>query len=116
MGRKSWGGNESERRFGLERPKLQRPSSLPEGEGSMDRRKLTDAPVTLAGLKRQHDGKGIRSNWRDPPRPDAKAAEQGSHITGDTGKVVEDEREWEGSIGAGGRGNLRGAKRPCCLQ
>ena len=27
-----------------------------------------------------------------------KAAEQGSHITGDTGKVVEDERELEGSI------------------
>jgi hypothetical protein len=48
---------------------------------------------TLAGLKRQHDDKDTLSNWRDPPRPDVKATEQGSHITGNTGKVVEDERE-----------------------
>jgi hypothetical protein len=48
---------------------------------------------TLAGLKRQHDDKDMLSNWRDPPRPGVKAAEQGSHITGNTGKVVEDERE-----------------------
>jgi hypothetical protein len=45
-----------------------------------------------------------------------KAAEQGSHITGDTGKVAEDERELEGSIVARKRSNVRGAKGPCCLQ
>jgi len=71
---------------------------------------------TLAGLKRQHDDKDTLSNWRDPPRPAVKAAEQGSHITGDTGKVVEDERELEGSIRATKRSNVRGAKGPCCLQ
>jgi hypothetical protein len=71
---------------------------------------------TLAGLKRQHDDKDTLSNWRDPPRPDVKAAEQGSHITGDTGKVVEDERESEGSTVARKRSNFRGAKRPCWLQ
>ena len=70
---------------------------------------------TLAGLKRQHDDKDTLSNWRDPPRPAVKAAEQGSHITGDTGKVVEDERELEGSIRATKRSNVRGAKGPCCL-
>ena len=70
---------------------------------------------TLAGLKRQQEDKDIASNWRDPPRPDAKAAEQGSHITGDTGKVVEDERESEGSTVARKRSNVRGAKGPCCL-
>ena len=71
---------------------------------------------TLAGLKRQHDDKDTLSNWRDPPRPDVKAAEQGSHITEDTGKLAEDERESEGSIGAMKRSNVRGAKGPCCLQ
>jgi hypothetical protein len=48
---KSSGRNESECRLGLERPKLQRPSSLPEGEGSMGRRKLTDATVHTGGVK-----------------------------------------------------------------
>src|SRR5499425_3860219 len=49
---KSSGRNESERRFGLERPKPQRkPSSLPEGEGSMGRRKLTDSPDHSGGVK-----------------------------------------------------------------
>ena len=49
---KSSGRNESERRFGLERPKLQRkPSPLPEGEGCMGRRKLTDAPDHSGGVK-----------------------------------------------------------------
>ena len=71
---------------------------------------------TLAGLKRQHDDKDTRSDWRDPPRPDAKAAEQGSRITGDTGKAVEGERESEGSVVAMKRSNFRGAKGPCCLQ
>ena len=44
---------------------------------------------TLAGLKGQHDGKDMLSNWRNPPRPVAKSAEQGSRITGNTGKSVE---------------------------
>jgi hypothetical protein len=47
---KSSGRNESERRCGLESDKPQGPSLQPEGESSMDRRRLTDAAVfTLAG-------------------------------------------------------------------
>ena len=34
--------------------------------------------TTLAGLQRQHDGKDALSNWRSPPRPVAKSAEQGT--------------------------------------
>ena len=42
--------NESERRCGLENEKPQGLSLQPEGESSMDRRRLTDAAVfTLAG-------------------------------------------------------------------
>ena len=49
---KSSGRNESERRFGLEKAKFQRkPSSQPEGEGSMGRRKLTDAPDHSGGVE-----------------------------------------------------------------
>ena len=45
------GRNESERRSSLEKPKPQRPSTLPESEGSMDRRRLTDVAVHSGGVK-----------------------------------------------------------------
>src|SRR5215831_14217777 len=67
------------------------------------------------GEKRQHDGKDTQSNWRSPPRPAAKSAEQGSRITGAPRKSVEDERVLEGPIVARKRGNTCGAKGPCCL-
>jgi hypothetical protein len=38
------------------------------------------------------------SNWRNPPRPVEKLAEQGNRITGDTGKSVDDERDSAGSL------------------
>ena len=63
----------------------------------------------------QHGGKVMLSNWRNPPRPVEKSAEQGNRITGDTGKSVDDERESAGSVVARKRSNVRGAKRPCCL-
>src|SRR5258705_125848 len=73
---KSSGRNESERRCGLESEKPQGLSLQPEGESSMDRRRLTDAAVfTLAGEKRQQDGKDTLSNLRDPPPPHEKTAE-----------------------------------------
>ena len=71
---------------------------------------------TLAGLKQQHDDQDTPSNWRDPPRPAVKGGGARSHITGDNGKLAEDERELEGSIVARKRSNVRGAKGPCCLQ
>jgi hypothetical protein len=60
-------------------------------------------------------GKDALSNWRNPPRPDEKSAEQGSRITGATGKSVDGERVSEGHIVAKKRSNVRGAKEPCCL-
>ncbi len=81
MASKSSGRNESERRTSLERSKPQRPSSFPEGEGSMDRRRLTDVAVHSGGVKARARWQGRAKqdtiiNWRDPPRPDAKAAEK----------------------------------------
>src|SRR5450631_2510593 len=38
------------------------------------------------------------SNWRNPPRPVEKSAEQGSRITGDTGKSADGERDSAGSV------------------
>ena len=81
----------------------------------MDRRNLTDATRHSGGVMRQHDDKDMQSNWRSPPRPVAKSAEQRSRITGDTGKSAEDERVSVGLVVAGKRGNARGAKEPCCL-
>jgi len=43
-------------------------------------------------------------------------AEQGSRITGEPRKTVEDERVAEGLAVAAKRRNGRGAKGPCCLQ
>ena len=81
MASKSSGRNESERRTSLERSKPQRPSSFPESEGSMDCRRLTDVAVHSGGVKATARWQGRAkqdtiSNWRDPPRPDAKAAEK----------------------------------------
>jgi hypothetical protein len=55
------------------------------------------------------------SNWRNPPRPVEKSAEQRSRITGNTGKSVDGERVSAGFIVAMKRSNVRGAKEPCCL-
>jgi hypothetical protein len=54
------------------------------------------------------------SNWRNPPRPVAKSAEQGNRITGDTGKSVDDERDSAGSVVARKRSNVRGARPTNC--
>ena len=52
------------------------------------------------GLMRRNTSAGLvggdkvmLSNWRNPPRPVEKSSEQGSRITGDTGKSVEGERD-----------------------
>jgi hypothetical protein len=83
----------------------------------MGRRRLTEAASpSWRGEKRQHDDKDALSNWRSPPRPVAKSAEQGSRITGEPGKSVEGERVTEGLVIAVKRSNVRGAKESCCLQ
>jgi hypothetical protein len=52
------------------------------------------------------------SNWRSPPRLVEKLAEQGSRITGDTGKPVDDERDSAGSVVARKRSNAVTATEP----
>ena len=47
----SSGRNESERRGALDKSKFQRPSPLPEGEGSMARRTLTEAARHFGGVR-----------------------------------------------------------------
>ena len=49
------------------------------------------------------------SNWRNPPRPGEKSAEQGNRITGNTGKSVDGERDSAGSVVARKRSNVCGA-------
>ena len=75
----------------------------------------TDAAKHSAGLVGQHGDKVMLSNWRNPPSPGEKSAEQGSRITGDTGKSWT-ARDTAGSVVAVKRSNVRKAKRPCCLQ
>ena len=62
----------------------------------------------------QHGDKVMLSNWRSPPRPVVKSAEQGSRITGDTGKSVEGERDSAGSVNKEGKGEMTTA--PISLQ
>ena len=47
------------------------------------------------------------SNWRNPPRPVEKSAEQGSRITVNTGKSVDGERDSAGSVVERKRSNVR---------
>jgi len=68
--------------------------------------------TTPAGWERQHGDKDTLSNWRDPPRPAAKSAEQGRLSNRTTGKSTEDARGTEGSVVVVKRGKARGAKGP----
>jgi len=70
------GRNGSEPIGGLGKKEIRKPSPLVQGQGSMDRRKLTDAAIHSGGVVGQHGDKGMLSNWRNPPRPVAKSAEQ----------------------------------------
>jgi hypothetical protein len=72
------GRNESERECGLENEWIRGPSLHPKGEGSMGSRNLNDAATSpWRGGMRQHGDKDMPSNWRSPPRPAEKSAEQG---------------------------------------
>ena len=78
--------------------------------------KLTDAIGHSGGVV--IDGmvaKDVLSNWRGPPRPGEKSAEQGRPYNRQTGKAAEGERASDGSVIATTRGNARRARGPCCL-
>ena len=110
----SSGCNASERAGGLESV-FRRPSPQPEGEGSMDGRKLIDT----AGPLRRGDSGGTMTRT-DRATGEALLVPAGNRrskvgpITGSTGKWVEDERVADGRVIALRRGNARGAKAPCC--
>jgi hypothetical protein len=59
--------------------------------------------VKFPGPTRQHGDRVMPSNWRNPPRPVEKSAEQGNRISGDTGKSVDGERDSAGSVVASTR-------------
>jgi hypothetical protein len=109
----SSGRNESERRNGLE-------NVAPEAELSLAGRRQ-HGPLQPGRCNGLHSGGVLATaRWQGHAeqleRPSSSRGEicgAGSHITGITGKSVEDERELEGSIGAMRRSNVRGAKGPC---
>ena len=109
------GCNESERIGGPESVKPRKPSCRPDGEGSMNNRKLTE---TIDSFRRGgSDGMQTRTLQLTGEAflvPHRNVRSKSNHITGNTGKLVEDEKVADGFVVAMKRGNSRGAKEPCC--
>jgi len=110
------GRNESERIGDLETVVTQGPSLRSLGEGSMVRRKLTDAAQHSGGAVATARQQGHVEQLEKPSSSRREIGGAGSRITGNNGKSVEDERVAEGPAVATKRSNVRRAKRPCCLQ
>ena len=111
------GRNESEPTGGLESTEPRRPSPQLSGEGSMDRRRLTDAARQLRrGGRDSTVTRTRRATGETLLVPSRNRRSKVDRITGDTGKSVEGERVADGSAVAMKRGNARGAKGPCCSQ
>jgi len=81
----------------------------------MDNRKLTE---TIDLFRRGGSGgMQTRTHQRTGEAflvPHRNARSKSNHITGNTGKLVEDEKVADGFVIALKRGNSRGAKEPCC--
>jgi hypothetical protein len=82
----------------------------------MDRRKLTDAAGHSGGAIATARGQGYIKQLEKPYPSRREIGGAENRITGITRKAVEDERVAEGPVVAVKRSNVRGAKRPCCLQ
>jgi hypothetical protein len=82
----------------------------------MDRRKLTDAAGDSGGAIATARGQGYIKQLEKPYPSRREIGGAENRITGITRKAVEDERVAEGPVVAVKRSNVRGAKRPCCLQ
>ena len=109
------GRNASERINGLESEIPRKPSQQPCGEGNMFNRKLTDATETFR--RGYSGGMHTRTLQRTGEAflvPCGNAWSKSNHITGNTGKLAEDEKVADGFVIAMKRGNSRGAKEPCC--
>jgi len=109
------GSNESERIGGPESVKPRKPSRQLNGECSMNNRKLTE---TIDSFRRGgSDGMQTRTLQLTGEAflvPYRNVRSKSSHITGKTGKLVEDEKVADGFVVAMKRGNSRGVKEPCC--
>ena len=109
------GCNESERIGGPESAKRRKPRWRPDSEGSMNNRKLTE---TIDSFRwGGSDGMQTRTLQLTGEAflvPLRNVWSKLSHITGNTGKLVEDEKVADGLVVAMKRGNSRGAKEPCC--
>ena len=111
----SAGCNESERIGGPESAKPRKPSCQPYGEGSMNNRKLTE---TIDSFRRGGSG-GMQTRTLQLTGeaflvPHRNVRSKLNYITGNTGKLVEDEKVADGFVVAMKRGNSRRAKEPCC--
>jgi hypothetical protein len=108
------GRNESEREVA---PKVSSPGGRArnrEGEGSTARRKPIEAAGRSGGVV--SDGTTTRTRRATGEAllvPTGNGGSWVGHITGNTGKLADDERVTEGSVGALKRSNVRGAKGPC---
>ena len=91
------------------------PSPQLEGEGSMDRRKLTVAASHPGGVRAAARWQGHAKQLEKPSSSRREIGGAGKPYNWTTRKSVEDERDSEGLIVAAKRSNFRGAKEPCCL-
>ena len=82
----------------------------------MDRRKLTEAEEHSGGAIATARWQGYVEQLEKPSLSRREIGGAGNRITGITRKAVEDERVAEGPVVAVKRSNVRGAKRPCCMQ
>jgi hypothetical protein len=92
------------------------PSPLPKGEGSMGCRNLTDA---ASPPWRGESDSTVTRTYRVTGEallvPVRNHRSKVDRITGSTGKSIEGERVADGSVVAGKRSNVRGARGPFCL-
>ncbi len=109
------GRNDSEREVA---PKMSSPGGRArnrEGEGCTTRHK----PIDVAGCSGGVVSDGTRTRtYRATGEallvPTGNGGSWVGHITGNPGKLADDERVAEGPVVAAKRGNARGAKGPCC--
>ena len=111
----SSGRNESEPRGGLEKKIIWRPSPWCVGEGSMKRRRLTEAGLHSGGVIRDSTAtRTYQATGETVLAPSGNWWRKVGRITGITGKAAEGETVADRSVVAKKRGNARGAKGPCC--
>src|SRR5437764_3919476 len=93
----------------------QGPSFSSWSEGSMNRRRLTEAAKHSGGVTAAARWQGCAKQLEKPSSPRREIGGEGNRITGGTRKSGNGERVAERSAVATKSGNADGAKGPCCL-